>query len=260
MKWVEVSNYEEMSQMAAQRMFDVISERLSRQSEVAIGLATGNTMIRVYATLAEMLNNAGLGLSDFLTFNLDEYVDNAGGNVAPAHPLSYRTYMTEYFFDKVDPLLGFSRENMFFPDSENPAAYDAQINDIGGLDFQLLGIGFNGHIAFNEPIKACDISAEDFAALPTRVIHLTERTLRTNADLTAGGDLTLVPHRAVTMGMKPILQAKEIMLLACFKEQTVPLAKIKTGEISPETPASFLLNHPAVQVLYTVDTIKGIES
>jgi len=259
-KWVEVSDYEEMSRMAAQRMFDVISGKLSRRRNVAIGLATGNTMIRVYDILAERLNKAGLGLEGFLTFNLDEYVDNAGGNVAPGHPLSYRTYMTGNFFDKVDPRLGFKRENMFFPDSENPAAYDAQIKAAGGLDFQLLGIGFNGHIAFNEPIKACDISAEDYAALPSRVIHLTERTIRTNADLTAGGDLKLVPHRAVTMGMKPILQAKEIMLLACFKEQAAPLAKIKAGKISPETPASFLLNHPCVQVIYTADTIKGIES
>ena len=245
-----------MSRMTAQRMFDVISEGLSRRRSVAVGLATGNTMLRVYDLLAEKLNKAGLGLSGLLTFNLDEYVDNAGGNVAPGHPLSYRTYMTGNFFDKVDARLGFKRENMFFPDSGNPAAYDAQILAAGGLDFQLLGIGFNGHIAFNEPISAGDISAEEYAALPSRVIQLTERTIRTNADLTAGGDLKLVPHRAVTMGMKPILQAKEIMLLACFKEQAAPLAKIKAGKITPETPASFLLNHPCVQVIYTADTIK----
>ncbi|NLE67638.1 MAG: hypothetical protein GX608_09475 [Lentisphaerae bacterium] len=127
--------------------------------------------------------------------------------------------------------------------------------DAGGLDFQLLGIGFNGHIAFNEPVSASKISAEDFAVLPTRVIRLKELTIRTNAALTAGGDLASVPRQAVTMGMRPILQAKEIMLLACFKEQAVPLRKIKAGIISPETPASLLLNHPSAKVIYTSDTI-----
>jgi len=256
MKWIEVPDYEAMSRMTAQRMFEVISGKLSQRQKVRVGLATGNTMIRVYAILAEMLNKAGLGLSDLSTYNLDEYVNGEGGNVAPDHPLSYRKYMTEHLYDLLDPRLGFKRENMFFPDARNPAEYDAQIAAAGGLDFQLLGIGFNGHIAFNEPIKEGEISAEDFAALPSRVIQLTELTIKTNTELTAGGAPHLVPRQAVTMGMGSILNAKEIMLLACFKEQAAPLTKIKAGEISSETPASFLLNHPSVQMIYTADTIK----
>ena len=256
MKWTQVPDYEAMSRMAAQRMFDVISAKLARRQKVRVGLATGNTMIRVYAILAGMLNKAGHELADLSTYNLDEYVDNQGGNVAPSHPLSYRKYMTENFYDLVDTRLGFKRENMFFPDSEDPAAYDAQIAEAGGLDFQLLGIGFNGHIAFNEPIPAGEISAEAFAALPSRVIQLTALTIKTNTELTADGDPHLVPCQAVTMGMGSILNASEILLLACFKEQAAPLAKIKAGTISPETPASFLLNHPSVQMIYTADTIK----
>ena len=255
MKWTQVPDYEAMSRMAAQRMFDVISGKLAQRQKVRVGLATGNTMIRVYAILAGMLNKAGHELADLSTYNLDEYVDNQGGNVAPSHPLSYRKYMTEHFYDLVDTRLGFKRENMFFPDSENPAAYDAQIAEAGGLDFQLLGIGFNGHIAFNEPLPANEISAEAFAALPSRVIELTALTIKTNTELTADGDPHLVPRQAVTMGMGSILDAKEIMLLACFKEQAAPLAIIKAGKISPETPASFLLNHPSVQMIYTADTI-----
>ena len=255
MDWIPVKDYDEMIRQAARRMHDVISGELSRKGQAVIGLATGNTMLGVYSTLADMLNKSDLDFSGLLTFNLDEYVDNSGGNVPAEHPLSYRKYMTENFFAKVDPRRGFRLENMRFPDPANPAAYDTRIRDAGGLDFQLLGIGFNGHIAFNEPIQAGDISAEDYAALPSRVIHLTDLTIRTNADLTAGGDLTLVPHRAVTMGMKPILQAREIMLLACFKEQAVPLAKIKAGAITPEIPASFLLAHPRARIIYTTDTI-----
>lgn len=242
--------------MAAQRMFNVISGNLSERGAARIGLATGNTMIRVYALLAEKLNKAGLGLSGLSTFNLDEYVDSEGNNIDPEHPLSYRKYMTDFYSGLLDARLGFKRENMFFPDASHSANYDRQIDGAGGLDFQLLGIGFNGHIAFNEPIRADEISTRDFADLPSRVIHLKEQTLRTNAHLTAGGNLKLVPHRAVTMGMRSILKAKEIMLLACFKEQASPLAKIKAGGITPENPASFLLNHPSVQVIYTIDTVQ----
>lgn len=256
MKWTQVPDYEAMSRMAAQRMLEVISGKLAKRQKVRVGLATGNTMIRVYAILAGMLNKAGHELSDLSTYNLDEYVDSQGGNVAPSHPLSYRKYMTENFYDLIDTRLGFKRENMFFPDAGNPAAYDNQISGSGGLDFQLLGIGFNGHIAFNEPIQTGDISAQDYAVLPSRVIQLTELTIRTNANLTTREAPMLVPHRAVTMGMRSILQAKDIMLLACFTEQSVPLAKVKEGIISSETPASFLLSHPSVQMIYTTDTIK----
>lgn len=256
MKWIEVRDYEEMSQMAAQRLFEVISGRLAKRQKVRVGLATGNTMIRLYRILAEMLNTSGLRLDGFLTFNLDEYVDRAGRNIPPEHPLSYRKYMTDNFYAWVDTRLGFKRENMFFPDAENPAAFDARVADAGGLDFQLLGIGFNGHIAFNEPVPTGKIADADFAELPSRVIQLEERTLRANARLTADGDLSLVPRKAVTMGMRSILGANEIMLLACFKEQAAPLAEIKAGKLSTETPASFLLSHPSVQIIYTADTIK----
>lgn len=255
-KWIEARDYEEMSRMAAERMFKVISENLARRNAAMTGMATGNTMIKLYSILTGMLNKAGLGLSNFSTFNLDEYVDKDGKNVCPDHPLSYCRYMVEKFSDLLDPGLGFKRDNMFFPDAGNPAKYDTQIDDAGGLDLQLLGIGFNGHIAFNEPIRAGEMPEQDFAALPSRVIQLDELTIRTNARLTAGGDMKIVPHKAVTMGMKSILKAKEIMLLACFSEQAVPLGRIKSGKISTENPASFLWNHPSVEVIYTTDTIK----
>jgi len=254
-KWTAVRDYEEMSQMAADHMFKVISGCLSKRHKAMTGMATGNTMIKLYSILAEKLNKAGQELSNLATFNLDEYAGKDGANVAPDHSLSYCKYMVEKFSNLLDPRLGFKRSNMFFPDAGNPAKYDMQIDDAGGLDFQLLGIGFNGHIAFNEPIKATEMSAGDFAALPSRVIQLDDLTIRTNAQLTAGGDLRIVPQKAVTMGMKSILKAKEIMLLACFKEQAVPLGKIKAGEISTENPASLLLNHPSVHVIYTADTI-----
>ena len=116
-------------------------------------------------------------------------------------------------------------------------------------------IGFNGHIAFNEPIAESVISVEDFAALPTRTVDLAELTIETNARLTAGGDRSQVPRQAVSMGMRPILAAREILLLACFPEQQEPLSRIRHGRATPEIPASYLLDHPQSTIIYTGDQI-----
>jgi glucosamine-6-phosphate deaminase len=164
--------------------------------------------------------------------------------------------MQENLFRRFDPRLGFQRENIRFPDPANPAGFDALIHDMGGLDLQLLGIGFNGHIAFNEPQAEGEISVEAFGSLPTRVIELTELTIQTNARLTAEGDRSQVPLRAITMGMKPILAAREILLLACFAEQQSPLERIKRGRATPEIPASYLLDHPNATIIYTGDKIR----
>ena len=255
MKWSKVNNYDEMSRYGAERLFAVITQKINAGQKVNIGLATGNTMIKLYAMLAEMLNHSGLKLENLSSFNLDEYVANDGANLAPDHPLSYRKYMIEYFFDLLDPKLGFKQENMFFPDAVNTAEYDNLIAEAGRLDIQLLGIGFNGHIAFNEPISETEISKEDFAALSSHIVELDDLTIQTNARLTAGNDHDLVPRQAATMGMASILAAKDILLLACFQEQTAPLSEIKAGNISPELPASFLLQHDCSEIVYTSDKI-----
>jgi glucosamine-6-phosphate deaminase len=256
MRWISVENYGKMSRYGAERLFVVIADRLSSGQQVNVGMATGNTMLKLYAVLAGMLNKSGLDLSRLTTFNLDEYVDENGNNLFLYHPLSYRKYMTDNFFDLLDPYRGFKWENMFFPDAAEPDAYDNLIDQCGGLDIQLLGIGFNGHIGFNEPISETEISKAIFAALPSHIVTLDDRTIQTNAQLTAGDDLDAVPRQAVTMGMKSILKAKEIILLACFAEQAEALEKIKTGAITPELPASFLLEHKATEIVYTADKIK----
>lgn len=256
MKWIKVSNYDEMSERIAQHLFRVITEGVCYGRTVNIGLATGITMIKLYGILARMLNASGIGLSKLSTFNLDEYVGEDGRNVSPTHPLSYRRYMDEKLFNLLDPKLEFKSNQMHFPDASEPAKYDLEISVSGGLDFQLLGLGFNGHIAFNEPICEKKISADEFARLPSHLVELDGLTLRTNARLTAGSDLRKVPCKAVTMGMSTILKAREILLLACFPEQAVPLLKIKSGTITPELPASFLLRHQNAEIIYTEDTVK----
>ena len=213
MKWLAVTDYHEMSRIGAERIYQVIAEASKARRRVNIGLATGNTMLELYPLLAKMLNENKVGLDLLHTYNLDEYV--ADGKAVPReHPLSYYTYMHSNLFRHIDPAL-IDRKRIHFPDPLNPDAFDAELAAGGGLDLQLLGIGFNGHIAFNEPQSESEISVADFAALPTRVISLKPLTIATNSRLTAGGDDNVVPRQAVSMGMKPILAAKKMLLLAC---------------------------------------------
>jgi len=258
LKWVRVDDYQGMCREAAGRMATIIEQSAADGRSALLGLATGNTMIGVYEQLAARLNTSGCDLSRLHTFNLDEYVGDDGRNVPTDHPLSYQAYMQRYLFSLLDPKLGMNPAHIHFPDPEDPEAYDRQIDGMGGLDFQLLGLGFNGHIAFNEPMPEAEISVEAFAALPSRVIDLTEQTIETNSRLTAGGDRSQVPRQAVTMGMKPLLAARELLLLTCFPEQKAPLERIRQGTITPSLPGSYLLGHANATIVFAQDPV-GLE-
>ena len=256
MKLEPAKDYGAMSAVGASIIFDAAMERLSRGERFNLGLATGNTMIELYGILAAKFNAAKADLSLLSTWNLDAYSADGKGAVPHDHPLSYWRYMHEMLFSKFDPALGFREENAHFPDPADPDAYDPAIAAAGGLDLQLLGIGFNGHIAFNEPMREDEISVEAFAALPTRVLPLSKETIEQNTAVTAGGDSSLVPRFAATMGMAPILAAKTCLLLACFREQTAPLTAIMAkGRPTPFLPASYLWRHPDFRLIFTADKI-----
>ena len=258
MRIESVRNYAAMSSVGASIIFDAAMARLSRGERFNLGLATGNTMIQLYDELAEKFNVAEADLSLLSTWNLDEYALDMRTPVAHDHPLSYWKYMHEKLFSKFDPARGFREENAHFPDPADPAFYDRMIAAAGGLDLQLLGIGFNGHIAFNEPMREDEISVADFGALPTRVLPLSRETIDQNTRLTAGGDESLMPRFAATMGMAPILDAQQCLLLACFAEQQAPLRAIfaRDGAPTPFLPASYLWRHPDYRLIYTTDKIK----
>lgn len=255
LNWVRQENYETMSSFGASRIAAAIERQIRHGRPMLLGLATGNTMLGLYERLAQLLNELGLNLDPLHTFNLDEYVGADGRWIPADHPLSYHAYMEKNFFWRLDPKLGMNPDHIHFPDPQCPSAIDQQIGQMGGLDLQLLGIGFNGHIAFNEPMPEAEIGIEAFEELPTRVIELTELTISTNARLTAAGDRSQVPRQAVTLGMKPILAAREILLLACFPEQQQPLRRMRHGRPTPELPASYLLDHPKSTIVYTGDSI-----
>ena len=252
-----VRDYAAMSSVGASIIFDDVMRKISRGERYNLGLATGNTMITLYDELAEKLNRAKADLSLLSTWNLDEYSTDGKSTVSHDHPLSYWKYMHEKLFSKFDSALGFNDANAHFPEPGNCDAYDPAIEAAGGLDLQLLGIGFNGHIAFNEPMREDEISVEDFGRLPTRVLPLSEETIVQNTAITAGGDSSLVPRYAATMGMAPILAARKCLLLACFQEQTAPLkAIIEKGRPTPFLPASYLWRHPDFRLVYTTDKIE----
>ncbi len=258
MKLESAKNYDAMSAVGASIIFDAAMESLSRGARFNLGLATGNTMIELYSQLATKLNTARADLSLLSTWNLDEYSPDGKRAVSHDHPLSYWKYMHEMLFSKFDPSLGFREENAHFPDPAAPEAYDPAIAAAGGLDLQLLGIGFNGHIAFNEPMQEDEISVTAFGSLPTRVLPLSEATIVQNTAVTAGGDASLVPRYAATMGMAPIIAARKCLLLACFSEQTAPLKAIfaRNGAPTPRLPASYLWRHPDFRLVYTMDKIR----
>ena len=249
-------DYAAMSSIGASVIFADAMKKLAKGEKYNLGLATGNTMIVLYEELADKFNRARVDLSNLSTWNLDEYAIDDHTAVGHDHPLSYWKYMHEKLFSKFDPALGFKDENAHFPAPENPGAYDPAIAAAGGLDLQLLGIGFNGHIAFNEPMKEDEISVGEFGRLPTRVLPLSKETIDQNTKVTADGDSGLVPRFAATMGMAPILAARKCLLLACFKEQTAPLKAIfAKGSPTPFLPASYLWSHPDYHLVYTTDKI-----
>ena len=251
-----VRDYAAMSEVGASIIFADAMRKLAKGEGYNLGLATGNTMITLYAELADKFNRAKADLSLLSTWNLDEYAIDDRTPVAHDHPLSYWKYMHEMLFSKFDPALGFREENAHFPAPEAPETYDPAIAAAGGLDLQLLGIGFNGHIAFNEPMREDEISVEAFGRLPTRVLPLSKETIDQNTKITAGGDSSLVPRYAATMGMAPILAAKKCLLLACFEEQAAPLKAIfAKGAPTPFLPASYLWQHPDYRLVYTTDKI-----
>ncbi len=254
MKWTSVNDYSAMSLYGAKIIYNAVASAAKAGKRFNLGLATGNTMLELYPALAKMFNDNRTDLSKLHTYNLDEYV--IGGKPVPHnHPLSYCTYMHENLFRHIDPARGLTEDHIHFPDPVDPAGFDAALAAGGGLDLQLLGIGFNGHIAFNEPQSEKEISVSDFADLPTRIVALKPMTIATNSRLTAGNDDNLVPRHAVSVGMKPIIAAKRLLLLACFPEQAKPLTAMKHGRPTPELPASYMLTHRDSEIVYTADQI-----
>ena len=237
MNYQVFETYSEMSKAAAR----IIADVLRAKPDCVLGLATGSSPIGTYDELSRMHREEGLSFARCTTVNLDEYRGLAG-----THPQSYRYFMNEHLFSRVDIRL----DHTFVPNGTAPdtaaecAAYDARLESFGGSDLQLLGIGPDGHIGFNEPA--------DVFTKGTHVVDLAPSTVEANARFfDSAAD---VPRQALTMGMGGIMGARKILLVASGAAKKAVLDAAMNGPISPRLPASLLQLHRDVTVLYSVNS------
>jgi glucosamine-6-phosphate deaminase len=197
-----------------------------------------------FPVLARMLNEGGISCRDVVLINMDEYIGEDGRWIPQDHPLSFRGYMKRAFYDLLDPALAPTAANRVFPDPHDCDLIRQIIASRGGLDVCFGGIGINGHVAFNEPPEPGEsISIEAFAELPTRVLPLSRET-RTINSVTVGGEIAVIPHRAITVGMKEILSARKLRFYCNRPWQSAVVRRALHGPLTPACPASFFRTHP----------------
>ena len=235
MKIFILQNYDEISKKA----FDIFKETITNISNPVIGFATGTTPIGLYNLLTEACKNNEISFKKVTTFNLDEYV-----GLNNSHNQSYAYFMHKYLFDNID--IKKENINLLNGDSGDLSAecdrYNALLND-NQIDLQILGLGSNGHIGFNEP-------GTSFSSV-THVVNLKDSTIRDNSRLFDNYDE--VPKKAITMGIKNIMNAKRILLLVSGKNKAEAIRKFFIDDISEELPCSILKTHKELYVLLDVD-------
>ncbi len=234
MNFITVKTYEELSNKAA----DIIAAQVIVKPNCVLGLATGSSPVGTYKRLIEDNKSGKLDFSTVTSVNLDEYV-----GLDVSNDQSYRYFMNDNLFDHVN----IDKSKTFVPNGcaadlkAEGEAYDKMIKELGGIDLQLLGIGLDGHIGFNEP--------DDCFTGPTHEVVLDESTIEANARFFASADE--VPKTAITMGMMSIMQAKKVLLVANGAAKKDIIEKSFFGPITPAVPASILQLHPDVTVIFS---------
>lgn len=229
MKMYVTADYQSMSRKAA----NILSAQVILNPACVLGLATGSSPVGMYKQLIAWYEKGDLDFSQVKSVNLDEYV-----GLAPTHEQSYRYFMQTNLFDhiNIDP----ANTNVPNGLAADPAAecqrYNQVIRDMGGIDIQVLGMGHNGHIGFNEPGEAFE--------LETHVVDLQESTINANARFFESRDD--VPRQAMTMGIKSIMQARQILVVVSGEDKAEIVKTAFTGPVTPRVPASILQMHPNV--------------
>lgn len=240
---------ESIARDMAQAMLDSVREAASGGKPATLIVPVGP--VDQFPVLVEMINQQRVDLRDVCLINMDEYLRDDDRPIDPSHPLSFRGYMDRLFYDRLDPALAPRPENRVFPDPQNPQAIQRLIDERGGVDVCFGGIGINGHIAFNEPPEPGEtITAEAFAQLPTRALTLTRET-RTINSVTVGGEIAVIPHRAVTVGMKECLGARKLRFYCNRPWQSAVVRRVLHGPITSDCPASLLRTHSDASITVT---------
>lgn len=232
MRIIEAKDYEDVSRKAA----DIIGAQIILKPDCVLGLATGSTPIGAYDCLAERCKNGELDFSRVSTVNLDEYK-----GLDKENDQSYYYFMHKHLFDRVniDKARTHLPDGMEQDSDKECKRYEDLIAFMGGIDLQLLGLGHNGHIGFNEPAPAF--------CKETQCVNLTESTIEANKRFFASADE--VPRQAYTMGIKTIMQARRILVVVSGEDKAGIVARALSGDVTPEIPASILQMHPDVIVV-----------
>jgi glucosamine-6-phosphate deaminase len=243
MKIYRAADYKDMSRKAA----NIISAQIIMKPNCVLGLATGSTPIGTYQQLAEWYRKGDLDFSEVTTVNLDEYK-----GLPRTSEQSYYYFMHKNLFDEVNINPEYTHlPNGMEPDSEKECArYDALIHSLGGVDLQLLGLGHNGHIGFNEPDEAFEKE--------THCVDLQQRTIEANKRFFDSADE--VPKQAYTMGIKTIMQAKKILVVVSGADKAEIVKKAFFGPVTPEIPASILQMHNDVTLVGDSAALAGIST
>lgn len=239
MRIYKEKNYEHVSKRAANILF----AQIIHKPNSILGLATGSSPIGAYKQLIDLYEKGDLDFKDVISFNLDEYYGLSNDN-----PNSYHYFMNQNLFFHVN----IQAENIYLPNGQAQDAdqesttYDRLIKDLGGIDMQLLGLGHNGHIGFNEPAQAFTTS--------THLVNLTDKTIEANSRLF--DRIEDVPKQALTMGMKSIMSAKKILLIVSGKDKANILKEALEGPVTPKVPASILQLHNDVTLVADEDAME----
>ncbi len=200
-----------------------------------------------YPVLAELVNHLGISLHHVHFFNMDEYLITPDTPIPADDPMSFHKRMNSEFYDRVQPALAMPVENRHFPEPGKEAEYDALIEELGGVELCLGGLGINGHLAFNEPPEpGVDMSVEEFAALGTRCLPVSRETLAVNAFGYLRGDIAGMPKHCITIGMKQILAAKEVYISLSRDWQHGIFHRVLSEPIQARIPATLLRLRPQV--------------
>ena len=232
MRILVCKDYESMSQKAAQ----IILNQVTLKPNSVLGLATGSTPIGMYKNLVDMYKNGVVDFSDIITFNLDEYY-----KLPITNDQSYHYFMQENLFNHIN----INPANIHIPNGmadnieKECEEYENSIKDAGGIDIQILGIGRNAHIGFNEPTTSFEKG--------THLVDLTPSTIEANARFFKSEDE--VPKKAITMGTGSIFKARKIVMLACGEDKADAIYNTVYGKITPKIPASILQLHDDVVLI-----------
>lgn len=232
LKIIKVRSEQELGEQAATLVLNQVKQKPSS----TLGMATGSTPKMLYTKLIECFQKKDISFSNITTFNLDEYI-----GLERDHPNSYHYYMDHQLFNHID----IDKKNTYIPDGltadleQECQRYELLIKKRGGIDLQIVGLGLNGHIGFNEPGTAF--------SKRTHIIELTPSTRAANKRFF--NHIDIVPKHAITMGISTIMEAKKVLLLVLGRQKAPILQKVLYGDVTEQVPASILQRHPQVTLI-----------